>query len=96
MAPSPPLAPHLGLITLATHTGGKMVQGRVFQSRSRSQSHSALPHNLSTSALGQKNEQAGMLTRTHTHTHTHTHTQPLEPCLWHTAHRRGSLGWRMF
>ena len=29
-------------------------------------------------------------------TYTHTHTQPLEPCLWHTAHRRGSLGWRMF
>lgn len=28
MGPSPPLAPHLGLITLATHTGGKMVQGR--------------------------------------------------------------------
>ena len=89
MAPSPPLAPHLGLITLATHTGGKMVEGHVFQSRSRSQSHSALPHNLSTSALGQKNEQAGI------HTHTHIHS-PLSPCLWHTAHRRGSLGWRMF
>ena len=53
-APSPPLTPHLDLITLATHTGGKMVQGHVFQSRSRSQHHSALPHNLSTSALGQK------------------------------------------